>query len=150
MVKTLHSQVAGSRGQGLVLFGSWLTVVLAIIVILPLLAEAAIAGPFEDGHTSYKQRDFNNAFKIWRPLAEKGDAKSQYFLGRMYGFGEGVPQNYVQAYMWFTLAASRFSPGEDRTKTIQACDWMSMQMSPSQIAEAKRLAREWKPTTPKR
>ena len=149
-MKTPHSQVAGNRGQGLALFGSWLTIALAVIVILPLLAEAAIAGPFEDGHLLYKQRNFTQACKILRPLADKGDAKSQYFLGRMYGFGEGVPQNYVQAYMWFTLAASRFSPGEDRDKTIQACDWMSMQMSPSQIAEAKRLAREWRPIAPKR
>ena len=28
-------------------------------------------------------------------------------LGNMYSFGEGVPQNDVQAHVWFNLTASR-------------------------------------------
>ncbi len=50
--------------------------------------------------------------------------------------GHGVPQDYVQAHMWYSLAAERSSPGEDRVEA---------KMSPEQIAEAQRLAREWKP-----
>ena len=37
--------------------------------------------------------------------------KAQLYLGHMYHMGEGVPQDYVQAYTWFILAAAQ---GEER------------------------------------
>jgi hypothetical protein len=40
------------------------------------------------------------------------DQVAQYNLGVMYGTGEGVPQDYVQAHMWFNLAASLRLTGE--------------------------------------
>ncbi len=54
------------------------------------------------------------ALREWRPLAEQGNANAQFRLGFMYEKGLGVPQDYAQAHMWFDLAASKFSPGEDR------------------------------------
>jgi len=58
----------------------------------------------------------------------------------MYKEGRGVTQNYVQAHMWFKLAAAR---GQ-----IDAGKWrdsLAKLMTPAQIAEAQKLAREWKP-----
>jgi hypothetical protein len=46
--------------------------------------------------------------------------------------------------MWFNLAASR-ACGEDRKKYASARDLVAEQMTPEQIDEAQRLAREWKP-----
>ena len=43
----------------------------------------------------------------------KGHACAQYNLGFMYDNRRGVPQDYVQAHMWFNLSASRRT-GEDR------------------------------------
>jgi TPR repeat protein len=58
----------------------------------------------------------------------------------MYDKGEGAPQDYVQAHMWFNLAgASGIAEG------IQGRDVVASQMTPEQIAEAQRRAREWKP-----
>ncbi len=37
--------------------------------------------------------------------AEQGDARAQTKLGRMYLYGEGVSQNYVDALAWYILAA---------------------------------------------
>jgi TPR repeat protein len=39
--------------------------------------------------------------------AAKGDAEAQFKLGRMYGKGEGVPQDGVQAVAWFRKAAEQ-------------------------------------------
>jgi len=63
-------------------------------------------------------------------------------LGHLYNKGLGVPQDYVLAYMWFNLAVSLIN--EDAGKLRY---WLEVQvkMTPAQIAEAQRLAREWKP-----
>ena len=65
----------------------------------------------------------------------------------MYAAGRGVPQDDVQAHMWFSLAAARFSASEteDRTTAITNRDRLATKMTAAQIAEAERLAREWKP-----
>jgi hypothetical protein len=60
-----------------------------------------------------------------------------------------VPQDYVQAHMWFKLAASRSdaSDKELSEKAINSRDRIAARMTPAQIAEAQKLAREWKPKT---
>jgi TPR repeat protein len=44
------------------------------------------------------------ALRLFRPLAEQGNAKAQTVLGVMFRKGEGVPKNPARAYMWFSLA----------------------------------------------
>jgi TPR repeat protein len=65
----------------------------------------------------------------------------------MYDKGQGVPQDYVQAHMWYNLAASRFSASEaeGRNSAVEFRDLTAALMTPAQIAEAQKLAREWKP-----
>ncbi len=63
----------------------------------------------------------------------------------MYGIGQGVPQDYVQAHMWLNLAASRLPPGENRDLAVKNRDTIAKRMIPAQITEAEKLAREWKP-----
>ena len=58
--------------------------------------------------------------------------------------GQGVPQDYVQAHMWFNLAASRVT-GEKHKDYSNARDRVAKRMSSRQVSEAQRLAREWKP-----
>ncbi len=82
---------------------------------------------------------------MFRKAAEQGYVEAQFNLGSMYYHGYGVPQDYAQAYMWFNLAASRFPPGERRDKAVNNRDIIAEKMSPAQISEAQKLAREWKP-----
>ena len=68
-------------------------------------------------------------------------------------------RNYTEAYKWFNLAASRpialKNPGpydlatyEKGKKTYrERRDEVAKSMSTTEIAEAQRLAREWKPKT---
>jgi len=77
-----------------------------------------------------------------RVRAEQGDAEAQYNLGVMYSDGRGVPQDDVQAHMWYNLAASR-STGEARENAVQGRDLVAGQMTPAQVADAQRRAHEW-------
>jgi hypothetical protein len=81
------------------------------------------------------------AAKWYRLAAEQDYASAQRNLGVMYYNGQGVPQDYIQAHIWFNLAASE---GDDKSREVR--DLVAKIMTPDQIAEAQRLAREWKPT----
>ena len=96
------------------------------------------------------QQDYGEAAKWYRLAAEQGNARAQSNLGSLYASGEGVPQDYVQAYMWFDLAASRFSASEaeEREDTLYNRNKAGALITPEQVAEAKKLAREWKPVKP--
>jgi TPR repeat protein len=84
-------------------------------------------------------QDYVTAAKWYRRAAYQGNAFAQYKLGTMCEKGLGVAQDDMQALMWFNLAAvqgdARASMGRDR---------LSVWMTPAQIAEAQRLAREFK------
>ena len=85
-------------------------------------------------------KDTTEAMKWWRKAAEQGDATAQNSLGFMYDHGRGVPEDYVLAHMWFNLAAAAAG------NSAMARDLVAAKMTPAQIAEAQKLAREWKPT----
>ena len=180
----------------------------------------ALAGPFEDGFTAYERGDYAAAFKLWKPLADQGNAlaqfnlgvmydegqgvpqddaeavkwyrkaadqgnalaqfnlgvmygtgqgvpqdyaeavkwyrkaadqglaQAQFNLGLMYSKGQGVPQDYVEAHKWYNLSAARATEKETRDMATKTRDIVAAYMTPAQVAEAQKLAREWKPTTP--
>ena len=58
-----------------------------------------------------------------------------------------MPQDFVQAHKWWNLAASRFDASEKeyRDQAVRNRDLVAARMTPAQIAEAQKLAREWKP-----
>jgi len=49
--------------------------------------------------------------KWFRKAAEQGYAMVQVKLGFMYANGEGVPEDYVEAYMWWDLAVAQGEEG---------------------------------------
>jgi hypothetical protein len=92
-------------------------------------------------------QDNVEAAKWYRMAAEQGNAEAQIHLGFLFENGRGVPRDYVLAHMWYDLAASRFpvSEMENRNRAKKSRDDLASRMTPAQIAEARRLAREWKP-----
>jgi TPR repeat protein len=87
-------------------------------------------------------QDYIQAVQWYRKAAEQGNADAQNNLGFMYSNGQGVPQDYVQGHQWLNLAAA-----SGNSYAPQNRDLLARKMTPSQLAEAQRLAREWKPTT---
>ncbi len=96
-----------------------------------------------EGLVGVLQND-GEAGRWFRLAADQGYAPAQYNLGSMYANGQGVPQDYVEAHMWFNLAAA-WSSGEDRVVYVRNRDLAAERMTPEQIAEAQRRAREWTP-----
>jgi hypothetical protein len=72
----------------------------------------AVAGPWEDGMAAYNRGDYVPAIRLFRPLAEQGNAKAQNVLGVMYRRGQGVARNSVGAFLWLNRAAARRCHGE--------------------------------------
>ena len=91
-------------------------------------------------------QDYVEAAKWYRRAAEQGDDSAQFNLGRMYADGEGVAQDYVLAHMWLNLSTSRTS-GDEHKGDAEMRDAIAVEMTREQVAEAQRLAREWKPKT---
>ena len=85
-------------------------------------------------------QDYQQAARWYTKAAEAGDTGAQYCLSTLYYAGKGVPMDYMQAYMWANLAASK--GGEREVENREA---IATFMTPAQIAEAQKLAREWKP-----
>ena len=81
--------------------------VLAGVVVVLTLTGASAAGSLEDANAAYHRGDYEAALGLWLPLAELGNAKAQFNLGRMYHNGEGVPQDYAEAVRWYRLAAAQ-------------------------------------------
>ena len=90
-------------------------------------------------------QDYAEAVRWYRKAVDQSHAGAQNNLGLMYAKGEGVPQDFVQAHMWFNLAASRFPLGEGRDIAAKTRHNLAKHMTPAQIAEVQRLAREWRP-----
>ena len=85
-------------------------------------------------------QDYGTALRWYRKAANQGEALAQMKLGLMYNSGLGVTQDYVQAHMWYNLAAAQ---GDKNAREFR--DSLAEKMTPDQVAEAQKLAREWKP-----
>jgi uncharacterized protein len=68
---------------------------------------AATAGPFEHAVAAYQSGDYAAALRVWRPLAEQGDADAQFYLGVMYESGQGVLRSDAEAIKWYRKAAQQ-------------------------------------------
>jgi TPR repeat protein len=92
-------------------------------------------------------QDYSEAIKWYRKAADQGDASAQFNLGLSYQHGKGVAQDYVQAHKWANLAAARSlsSETELRANAAKLRDFIAEKMTAAQIAEAQKLASEWKP-----
>src|SRR5258708_759895 len=82
--------------------------------------------------------DEQEALRGFRKAAEHapdrgGAGQGRNNLGILYADGDGVPNDYVQAYMWFSLA------GIDKNIA-----WMQHKMTAEQTSRAQQLAADWK------
>ena len=95
--------------------------------------------------------DDAEAVRWYRRAAGQGQPFAQFNLAQMYGAGAGVQQDDVAAYMWYTVAADRLSldrrdaSAGARTRAVEARAALARRMRPADVAEAERLAREWRP-----
>jgi uncharacterized protein len=89
----------------------------------------------------YQENDSKSAISVYRVAAEQGHASAQFYLGIMHYNGQGVPQDYALAHMWFNLAGSN-----GHKLAVDNRNMAEKKMSPSQIEKARKMAGNWKPT----
>jgi TPR repeat protein len=113
------------------------TIAIGAVLSAQLLgAPAAFAGPWEDGMAAYNRGDYVPAMRVFRALAEQGNAKAQNVLGVMFRKGQGVPKNPARAHMWFSFAAKR---GEAGAKA--ELREVSRTMTAQEISQAEAMAK---------
>ena len=105
-----------------------------------MMSGFAITTSFEFRVEAAEQGDVVTAVDLFQQKADQGYAYAQHILGWAYYMGKGAPQDYVISYMWFSLA---IEGGNTSAKKIRG--HAEKRMTAEQIAEAKLLAREWKP-----
>jgi len=64
--------------------------------------------------------------------AEQGDVVDQYELGMAYYFGDPIPQDYKQAYIWLSVAVTS---GYDEAAAKR--DKAALELAPDVLAEAQ-------------
>jgi uncharacterized protein len=118
----------------------------ALRLIRPLANDGDASAQFNLGlmyATGQGVQQDNAAAALWfRKAAEQGYALAQSNLGTLYLYGRGVPQDYVRAYMWFSPSAAQ---GDQRA--VKTLEMAERRITPAQINEAQKLARDWKPAT---
>ena len=147
--------------------------ILPVLLLTLLVGTPAFSADWEKGWIAYNSGDYATALRELTPLAEQGNAAAQYYLGNMYEYGDGVPQDYktavkwyrlaaeqgdayaqsnlgwmyafgngvlkdyVYAHMWENIAASNGNENEGKLR-----DFVEKKMTPTQIVDAQKLARE--------
>jgi TPR repeat protein len=92
-------------------------------------------------------QDYSEAVRLARRAADQGDSLGQLLLGNAYAAGTGLPRNLTLAHMWFNLSSAAADTPEQAQLAARLRDQTAAQMTPAQVAEAQRLAHEWKPAS---
>jgi TPR repeat protein len=106
-------------------------------------AQFSLGKNYEAGRSGLK-KNYAEAASWYRKSAEQGNAYAQASLGILYHSGKGLPHDDVQSEMWLTIAADHVLP-DDRDTVVEMRESVAKHLTPQQVAEAQRLAREWKP-----
>jgi hypothetical protein len=103
-----------------------------------LEAQMAVASMYHAGQ-GVPQNDAE-ALKWFGKAADQGNTDAQELVGFMYLHGKGTPKDHVRAYVWFNLSASQGNKDAAKYR-----DQTAYVMTPEQIAEAQKIARDGKP-----
>jgi uncharacterized protein len=80
--------------------------VILSLSIMALLSTSVQADELADARSAYEHGEFASAQNRFLPLAKKGDALAEFYLGLIHENGQGVAQNYKKAGEWYQKAAN--------------------------------------------
>lgn len=90
-------------------------------------------------------QNYSGAARWFRRAADQGHANAQAVLGSLYAVGLGVPKDFVNAYVWVSLALPRLE-GRMRDRAVALQDELSTLMSSKEIGKARKIAGSWRTT----
>lgn len=106
-----------------------------------------LATLYRDGCKSLP-RDMAQAAAAYRKAAELGDVGAQGTLGTLYFFGQGVRQDYTEAYFWLDLAAR--SPGARQEQYAANRQLAGAHITADEVDAAKERTENWLALHPKK
>ncbi|WP_312017500.1 tetratricopeptide repeat protein [Bradyrhizobium sp. AUGA SZCCT0431] len=134
------------------------------ILVFALTANgpAAHADSLKEATAAFAKKQYAAAIKLFRPLAEKGNAIAQYKVAVMHRMGLGVPKSEKEARKWSRLAAKQGNPqaqtllgvlyykasGEESPDTVRAYMWYEVAAAQGNAEAKKDLALLTKELTP--
>jgi len=92
-------------------------------------------------------RDVAQAATWYRKAAEQGDVTAQGILGVLYSYGQGVPQDYVEAYFWLDIAASVAGPEQAHYAANRQMVGVHITTEDLEVLQAR--ATKWKASHPR-
>jgi uncharacterized protein len=90
-------------------------VMLALSLLLSACGGTADESRLKAAEKAYYQGDFKTAAEVFHVMAERGNARAQFFLAQIYLNGNGMPRDYAQALKWANAAAEQKSPDAQYT-----------------------------------
>jgi TPR repeat protein len=111
-----------------------------------IAGELRLASFYRDGAKGCP-RDMVSAAQWYRVAAEKGDVSAQGILGVLYSYGQGVKQDYVEAYFWLDLAASITGPEQGHYAANR--QMIGTHITTDDLEELQERAAKWKAAHPR-
>jgi len=79
---------------------------LKVFVLTLLISAAWVNIAYADaGYDAYEKGDYSEAYSIWRPRADAGEAYAQEAIGYLYFYGKGVLKDENKGVEWYEKAA---------------------------------------------
>lgn len=105
---------------------------IALVVAVGLILAAAPSGAadFEAGMRAANLRDFVEARRQWRPLADAGEARAQYHLGMLSESGQGTAPDYGVAAGWYARAAAQGHAAAQNALAILYAEGLGVERDP--------------------
>lgn len=114
-----------------------------LLVLFVVLLSRAALGDYQAGVRAWGRGDYAAAAAAFQSAAEAGEPESQYMMGRLYSLGDGVPRDFVQAWLWFDRAARK-----GHAEAAEARASLDHVLNAGQLALARELATPPQPPAP--
>jgi TPR repeat protein len=105
-----------------------------------------LAALYRDGGSGF-ERDMAQAAEWYRKAADQGDVSAQGMMGTLYSLGQGVEQNYAEAYYWLDLAAGMKGPKQAQYAAYR--QMMGAHITADELAEVQAREATWKAAHPR-
>lgn len=108
--------------------------------------ELHLAALYRDGGKGFP-RDMAQAAEWYRKAADQGDESAQATMGTLCSMGQGVPQDYVEAYYWLDLAAAVQGPKQAQYAANR--QMMGAHITADELDAVKERVAAWKTAHPR-
>jgi uncharacterized protein len=117
--------------------------VFVIAIALIVGVSFALAADFKDGQAAYDRCDYATALRIWRSLAEEGNAEAAYKLGLIYFMGTVAPETRDEAENWLRLAAQSYRKAAEKGDALAQFSLGKLYLAGDGVKQDYAEAQKW-------